>query len=263
MLDEADTLADDDVDTDEIEAPEAEATPEIDAPVAEDQPGSADTATQTGAEQATPEAGEAEPKQDWEKRYKDLQRDHTRKSQELAALKKGGAAPAPAAEAIESDFSDEKFEEIAEKEGRGKALRYMHDCSVRAALKANEQLQEKQKAEEQQTQEVMGILSEFGDTPELRQTLTQLGQREAEQGRIPGPGAIYALAEAGGDYREAIRLIRAGKKALAGEEVTGEPAPKTTPKAPSIPGGSARRSPDSAAAARPSGKLSLSSLGIR
>lgn len=262
MLDEADTLAEGDVDTDELEAPETEATPEKVAPAADDQTGSADTATQTGADEATPEAGEAEPNQNWEKRYKDLQRDHTRKSQELATLKKGGVATAPAAEAsIESEFSDEKFEEIAEKEGRGKALRYMHDCAARAGK--TEALKElsKQKVEEQQTQEVMGILSEFGDTPEVRQTLTQLGQREAEQGRTPGPGAIYALAEAGGDYREAIRLIRAGKKALAGEVVTDEPATRAAPKAPSIPGGSARRSPDSVA--KPTGKLSLTALGIR
>lgn len=262
MLDEADTLTDDDVDTAEIEAPEAEATPDDGAPIdAAGQAGSADAAGQTGSEQDTPEASEAEPNGNLEKRYKDLQREFTRKSQELAALKKGGVAQAPAPEvAVESDFSEEKFEEIAEKEGRGKALKYMHDCSVKAALKANEQVQAQREAEARKTQEIMGILQEFGDSEEVRQNLAKLGEREVQQGFIPSPAALYALAEANGDHREMIRLVRAGKKALAGADDSASTV-KPGAKPPPMPGGSAKRAPNSTA--KPAGKVPLSALGFR
>lgn len=257
-LDEADTLAPDDVDT-ESDVEPSEATHDTTDPVADAGTGSADAAMTQGSEQDTPGAGEAEPKQvDWEKRFKDLQSYNTRISQELSALKKNAKPEAPPA--VESEFSEEKFDEIADKEGRSKALRYMHDCAVRAAATAAATEVAAREANAKRVQEITGILSEFGDSEEIRQSLVQLGEREASNGFTLSPGALYALNEARGDQREMIRLIRAGKKALAGETETAPAKPAAKP--PPIPGGSAARSP-SGNTVKATGKIALSALGFR
>jgi hypothetical protein len=81
---------------------------------------------------------------------------------------------------------------------------------------------------------------------------------------------LFVLNEAGGDYRQALALIRAGKKALSEAEAAAktddaapddvEPEPAKPHKAPPMPGGGTQRAPRSA---KRDGNIALSDLGIR
>lgn len=241
----------DDDDTPESEADDTlEAGPDEGTPSDENHSqdagiGSTENQTADGTASAATQNGQG-ASVNWEERYKNLQAAFTKTSQQLAEIRKAGpAAVGGASQEVSAGpegFSEEKFDEIADKQGRGAALKYMAQA-VKAEAKAETFNEMNQRAQAQKLEtEARSLIDEFGysGNNEALSSLQELAQREAQRGFNLSPGAALVLLEAGGDAREAIRLIRAGR----GQAQANGNQPPKPPKVPGSASGSGRRAPE-------------------
>jgi hypothetical protein len=215
-----------------------------------------------------------------EKRYKDAQAAFTKASMENAELRKKIEAleagelskepeaknPSKTAKDV-GNFDDAEFERIAEANGRGAAFAYMQEKAKEAAIATVEEkltardAEAKLKARDEANAEAaMSLFDEHGYSEELYGTMRKLGEKEAKAGFILSPGALYALAEAGGDWNKVISIIRGSKAEVKPDEDDGE-VEKPKKKHPGVPGGSSSRSPASSSAKSHSG-VNMRDLGI-